>query len=122
MFETPLLLMPIGNRLWRVQAPFIATTKTAGRIEVPAGFVTDLTSIPRILWVASTPADWPEAAVLHDWGYRDAHLPKDVADRVYREVMETLKASGVRVRLRYWALKWFGRYPSKEPVYTVAAP
>ena len=108
MFETDLILHPLPGRKWEVVDDFIYISDLAGRIIVPAGFVCDLNSIPRFLWWASTPADFPEAGVLHDWSYKNKHLPRSVADRVYAEILTTLGMDSGRVAGRYMALRLFG--------------
>lgn len=40
------------------------------RIDVPTGFVTDFNSSPRGTWNIFPPWEYPEAAVVHDYGYR----------------------------------------------------
>jgi len=112
MFLTDLLLHPLGDRKWQVAVPFVVETKKAGELVIPAGFVCDLNSIPRFLWFASTPADYPEAGVVHDWGYR-GNLPRDVADAVYREILDALEMGKVRRNGRYFALRVFGRFSYK---------
>jgi hypothetical protein len=113
--DTPLLLDPLAGRQWMVYGlcpdkrlcDFRVYTETAGLIVVPQGFICDLNSIPRFLWWASTPTDFPEAGVVHDWAYR-GHLPRWVADRVYAELLAFLGASKARVNERYLALRAFG--------------
>jgi hypothetical protein len=112
-FETPLLLRPLGGRLWHIEHPFVYVSDIAGRIEVPAGFISDLNSIPRFLWWASTPADYPEAGVVHDWGYR-GNLPRAVADAVYREILGVTQMGAPRRNGRFWALRIFGRFSYKK--------
>lgn len=65
--------------------------------EVPAGFVTDFASIPRIVTIFLTPthgfvSDYGRAAVIHDWLYRHGAtftppVPRAAADRVFFEAM-----------------------------------
>ena len=107
MFITPLILKPLGNREWEVAQTFIVESKLAGIISVPKGFISDLNSIPRFLWWASTPADYPEAAVVHDAAYR-GFLPRNVADKVYAEILTYQGMDSARVATRYMALRLFG--------------
>lgn len=52
-------------------------------IIVPAGFLTDLASIPRALWWFESPIDRSMApAVIHDYLYWDQRCTKDEADAV----------------------------------------
>lgn len=110
--KTDLILHPLPDRKWRVVSPFAVETTTIGLIVVPAEFVCDLNSIPRFLWWASTPADYPEAGVVHDWGYR-GNLRRDVADAVYREILATLEMGKIRREGRFLALRIFGRFSYK---------
>ena len=74
---------------------------------VPLGFICDLNSMPRFLWWASTPSDYPEAGVVHDWLYF-AQAPRAIADAVYREILVALGMDGARAHARYLALRAFG--------------
>jgi len=52
-------------------------------VEAPAGFVTDLASIPRIFWsVLPTNGDYVYAAVIHDYLYWAQYTTKDEADKI----------------------------------------
>lgn len=104
-----LVLDPLDKRKWALEYDFIYESDLAGRLIVPAGFVCDLNSIPRFLWWASTPTDFPEAGVVHDWAYR-GNLPRNVADRVYAELLTLLGMGDARVASRYMALRAFGRW------------
>lgn len=56
-----------GRSLWGLQRDLTYTTLAGPTITVPAGFVTDLASIPRLLSPALAPdGPWVEAAVTHD--------------------------------------------------------
>jgi hypothetical protein len=105
---TPLILQPLPDRKWKLAADFSVVTDTVGPMTVPAGFVTDLSSIPRFLWWESTPSDYPEAGVLHDYCYDHNRVPRAVADKLYREVVTYLNAGRPRSFARYWALRVFG--------------
>lgn len=109
MFKTDLILHPLPNRVWMIAMPFVVQTKTAGEIIVPAGFMCDLNSIPQFLWFVSTPADYPEAGVVHDYCYHGTkQYSRAQADAIYREILEALEMGSVRRNLRYAALRVFG--------------
>lgn len=99
---------------WKLTAPLLFDSAVLDEaIEVPAGFVTDFASVPRIpfaYWLAGGIGD--AAAVLHDFLYRRGDLFPDVtrqgADRVF---LEALAASGVaqwRRELMYLAVRIWG--------------
>lgn len=60
-----------GRSLWALQRPLTYAPGGAGEtITVPAGFVTDLASIPRLAWTLLPPdGPWVKAAVVHDFLY-----------------------------------------------------
>ena len=56
---------------------------------VPAGFVTDLASVPRVLWNLLPPlASYARAAVIHDYLYATNGLTRAEADGVLLEAMQ----------------------------------
>lgn len=59
-----------GRSLWRVERDLTYQTLAGDTITVPAGFITDLASVPRIFWDLFPPdGPWTEAAVVHDTLY-----------------------------------------------------
>lgn len=109
-FLTDLELHPLGNRQWRLTRDFVADTKAVGLITVPKGFVTDLNSIPRFLWWESTPSDYAETSVLHDYCYNQNRVPQSRADALYREGIIYQGGGECRAWARYLALWLFGGF------------
>lgn len=73
--------------LWRLTAPLVYQSDVAKMtFTVPAGFVTDLASVPRIpiayLLAGGTSN---EASVVHDFLYSTHPVPRNIADAVLRE-------------------------------------
>ena len=70
-FTNALILKKKKKREWEVLQSFTYEVGHLGSgesIEVPAGFVSDLASVPRIFWPFLPPdGDYSQAAVLHDW-------------------------------------------------------
>jgi N-acetylmuramoyl-L-alanine amidase len=91
------------------------------RHEVPAGFTTDLASIPQVAqavigkWEAHAPA-----AVLHDWLYADGCTPRPAADALFYEAMRAAGTPGWKRTVMWAAVRVAGgRYfPSRPPVLT----
>lgn len=107
MFTTPLILQPVNGRHWQVRAELVFESPSVGRLIVPAGFITDLNSIPRLYWSVSPPTDFPEAGTLHDWLY-SVQFGRAEADQVYAEALASLGMDTLRVKARYVALRLFG--------------
>ncbi len=116
-FTAPLVIMPAGG-LWSVVFPFTFWSGEEGRglpIDVPAGFKTDLGSIPRWLWWLLPRDDprWAGAFVVHDFLCALARFPRIVAASIFLEALGVLarkhSASWWRVWLMFggvlaWAL------------------
>lgn len=78
-------------------------------VTVPAGFVTDLASVPRALWSIFPPhGSWAKAAIVHDYLYSSGKTSRVYADRVFLEGMEVLGVPLLKRQLMYWAVRLFG--------------
>lgn len=78
-------------------------------VHVPAGFVTDLTSIPRIFWSILPPAAaYAYAAIIHDYLYWFQPCERSQADDTLRAGMADLKVSRTKAFLIYKAVQYAG--------------
>jgi hypothetical protein len=108
MFLSPLQVEQIDDKNWRVLTPLRFYSVELGRmVIVPAGFVTDFASVPRmpfIFWFTGGTAEAP--AVLHDWLYRNGaeSVTRSQADTVFKEAMDSREYYW---RIRTWAM-WAG--------------
>jgi hypothetical protein len=74
-----------------LQEPLGWTAEDGTRVEVPAGFVTDFASVPRLFWRVLPPWDkHKRASVLHDWLYTEQLVSKKRADAYFYEAMGDL--------------------------------
>ena len=91
--------VPEGKIRLMLLAPLIYDSALLNRtLIVPAKFVTDLASVPRVFWVIIPPMGrYNGPAVLHDWLYQQGDVNRGQADGVFREAMAV---SGVRASLR----------------------
>lgn len=75
-------------------------------VVVPAGFVTDLASIPRLLrWVFTGHGKSREPAVVHDWLYHQLHRPRKEADQVFREALKVAGMGWLARQTMYLAVR-----------------
>ena len=75
---------------------------------VPAGFSTDLDSVPRIpLVYAYLKGRATKAAVIHDWLYHNKH-PRKAADKVFLAAMKDEGIGMVRRNAIYRGVRLFG--------------
>lgn len=91
-----------GRPLYRLQVPFEVWIEDT-MYQVPAGFVFDFASAPRVAWSLTPPYDnrYAAAVLLHDWAYGGELWPRRLNDE--------LMLAGLRVRgVKRWkrVLMW----------------
>ena len=97
----------LGRDLWVVKRGFnywLDNTQTR-RVNVPAGYLTDGASVPRVLWGVIPPwGKYGQAAVMHDWlceylkvwnGSDWENITRDQCDKLFLDGMETLNVGKV---------------------------
>jgi hypothetical protein len=111
-FLSPLMMTPVEGqhgRLWIIDAPLAYRSEVVKQtLVVPAGFICDLNSMPRLAWIVSPKTDYPEAGTVHDFLYFYKSVPRATADAVYREALGVLGMGRVRRTFRWAALRAFG--------------
>ena len=80
---------------------------------VPAGFPTDLASIPRRLRCIVSIDRGVEAAVVHDWLYNQRLGTREEADLVFKKILEATEGAAT-VALMYNSVRVFGGGPWSE--------
>jgi hypothetical protein len=89
---------------WILVKPLIYQSDVAKQtFVVPAGFQTDLASVPRLPVIYLLTGDTSSAAaVVHDWLYTSHQVPRAMADAVLREASQVTGVPGWR-RWLMWA-------------------
>jgi hypothetical protein len=107
----------IDGKRWELLEDFAYEHKGV-LIEVPAGFITDFASIPRILWSWMPPVGkgFGKAGVIHDWLYFHGHLKgeditRQYADEVLRDACRDLGTNRVRRNIIYAGVRAGGWVP-----------
>ena len=101
MFVTPLQLEATLPGRWKLIHDLV--WEGGQRIVVPAGFETDLASIPRLLRGILHQNGLSRApAVLHDFLYATQIMTRSEADGVFREALEA-EGMGWLGRFLYWS-------------------
>lgn len=81
-------------------------------ITVPKGFVTDLASIPRPLWIFFPPfGKYNEAAVVHDYLYsvqNTTGLNRKLADKIFKFIMKECGVDCATREVLYLGVRNFG--------------
>ena len=89
--------------------------KVLASVHAPTGFITDLTSIPRVFWSALRPdGNYAYAAILHDYLYWFQPFGRDDADLVLKYAMEDLGVESATVATVYSAVRVGGESAWKE--------
>ena len=79
------------------------------RIIVPAGFITDFASVPRVFWPIIDPiGEHGKAAVIHDYCYYTACYKRLRSDEIFLEGMEVLKVEEWKQTTMFHSVRLFG--------------
>ena len=112
-FTTPADLRMLDDYRWQVLAAFeyhVGSYPSDTVICVPTGTVTDLATVPRLLWSLCPPhGRYAKAAIIHDYLYDRAIGSKAYADRTFLEAMEVLGVSRFARTVMYWTVRLFGK-------------
>ena len=95
-----------------VVEPFVYAVGELGgndSITVPAGFITDFASVPRLFWRLFPPwGKYGKAAVLHDYLYHKQRRSRREADAIFLEAMGVLGVPWLSREMMYAAVRAFG--------------
>lgn len=89
-------------------------------IFIPKYFFCDLDSIPRIPYIYSFFKGYARvSALVHDWFYATGLVSRDVADRIFYDLMILEGVHPIRAKLAYKAVSIFGKlfYGKRGGVY-----
>ena len=107
--ETPLLLYPMHSRKWGLHREYRVQVPEGPLIVVPAQFVTDLSSVPRVLWWWAAPhGPYTAAAVVHDWLYASGLYPRRYADNLFYRHMRACGVRRTQARIKYMGVRTGG--------------
>jgi hypothetical protein len=112
-FTEILLVSPMADgNTWIVMRPFgyaVGAEDSGDHIEVPVGFQTDFTSVPRLFWaILPKWGRYGNGAVIHDWLYWEQKRTREQADAIFFESMGVLGVGRVTRFPVYWAVRAFG--------------
>jgi len=111
-FTTPADLRLLEDETWELIRAFefhVGAFPSEDVIHVPAGFVTDLASIPRPFWPIFPPhGRYAKAAIVHDYLYAYGMFSRKYADDVLFEGMSVLGVPAWRKYIIYSAVRMFG--------------
>jgi hypothetical protein len=117
-FTTPAIVELVDHYKFRLVEPFeyyigLDDEHKQAVYRVPAGFETDLASVPRWLWALVPPhGKYAKAAILHDWLITEYPFgaARVFADRMFYDAMLVLQVPKLQAKLMYWAVRAYSIY------------
>ena len=110
--KTKLNVEPIGNGKWVLQEGFeyhVGCYPSDEIIVVPAGFITDFASVPKVFWPIIDPVGkHGKAAVIHDYCYYTACYGRIRSDQIFLEGMKVLNVEPWKRQAMFHAVVIFG--------------
>lgn len=110
-FTTPLIAEFIGKNQWKLYQGFeyhVGSYPSNEVIKIPAGFVTDCASVPRIFWTVISPVDrHAKAAVVHDYVCRQKIYKRKKCDLIFKEGLTVLEIIPWKVYAMYYSVRLF---------------
>ena len=117
--------------MWKQMGVKITRTAkaTKAKVHAPAGYDTDLASIPRVGWMVVAPWDVARAAIIHDvlygalreafdndWDVKVINEMRKAADNVFREGMQAAepKIPNWKSSPCFWSVRPFGRFAIRK--------
>ena len=114
-FPRELDMRKMNGKQWKLLTPFVFDSTRLNMITVPAGFVTDLASVPALArWYVSRDGDHTKPAIIHDYLYTRAseadfpNISRLDADRVFREAMIIRGVNRIRANILYQSVRLGG--------------
>ena len=105
-----------------------ANISGTGRVTCKKGMITDLASVPRVVWNVIAPWDVARAAVIHDHLYSTLRKyyhsklmnkskwrkARALSDKVFLLGMKSADPKVLKFKMysAYWAVRMFGRWPA----------
>ena len=96
---------------WEIQQKIVVELSNEVVMQVPIGYVTDFTSVPRFLWSFIAPiGQYNLAAIIHDYLYTEHPYVRKFADDEFLKWMNFLEPEHkFRNKVMYVALRIFGK-------------
>jgi len=111
-FTTELVVKQLNERWWVLKEGFeyhVGEYPSKEIIIVPAGFITDFASVPKIFWGIIKPTGkHGKAAVIHDYCYATAIYSKFRSDQIFLEAMTVLGVEPWKRNVMFHAVVCFG--------------
>lgn len=116
-FVTPLITAQVSLDRWRLEAQLVYESDLLKKhVAVPAGFVTDFASVPRLpLAYMLVGGKANAAAALHDWFYSTHMLTRELSDDVFYEAIRALGHSRFTAYMMWLGVRGGGGFFWDKP-------
>jgi len=105
-FLDPLVVEHLDEGKWRLWFEFRCVADDGRGIYVPAGFKTDMLSIPRMLWSMFPPTgNGGKAAIVHDWLLMEGLLPRAKCADFFLEALQSLNVPDEQATAMYLGVR-----------------
>lgn len=105
-FPLPIHVEPLENgKRWRLLSPF-EFVEGDDVIHVPANFVTDMNSTPRIVWWWFPKTEFAQAGIVHDWLYRYPHgRTRQQCDEIHERILLLSGCRPSKAKAAYYGIR-----------------
>jgi hypothetical protein len=124
----PIVLSPYYNspqrKYWKLKEPLYVVLSNNELIIIPKDFVTDLSSVPKLLWHLFPPfGDFLLAALIHDYLYVEDYNVENLGWKEARKFADqemliwsnAINKNKLDNHLRYYAVRMFGKTLYERP-------
>lgn len=113
LLEIPYLEHLLDGKRAVLKTPYKYRLVTGEIIEVPVGFITDGTSIPKIFWsiIGGPWGEYLYAAIPHDYLYHTQTTSRKEADNMFLRIMVYLGVSEWKYKTMHRAVRDWGWIP-----------
>lgn len=112
------IVKPLPNgRDWQLMENYVYACDDGRTVFVPAGFIFDFASIPRMFWRLFPPATGKHrtGALVHDWLCASGNVGWVDAADIFNEIMKKSGVNPVKRWIIYWAVRSFKFMHKPDP-------
>lgn len=100
----------VDKKRYKILSPLIyEDVESYIKVVVPSGFITNLSSVPRIPFIFTIFGGYGDyASVFHDWLYHSKELSRKESDKIFKKLLIETGNSKWRSELMYLSVRLFG--------------
>lgn len=112
MLPEPLIRTLSDGKNWLLEEDYIYLLNDGRTLFIPAGFIFDFASIPRIAWRLFPPATGKHRipALIHDWLCASSNVSWNEAATIFLQVMKIAQVGYIKRNIIYLAVRLYGPF------------